>query len=211
MERINLVVPYTDKEKVKALGARWDGVLRVWFVPRDVDPDRFDQWIMRPPAINLRAPNGFHLARTGAFCWKCREPFWVYALYFERQPVFIERRDMVAGELQEIYSHDQYGSGFASFVEYINPEAEVLIRAIAPSYRFDVSAKGKTAYFMNHCTACGMKQGDFELFNEPEAAFHPLSEAHVNAIQRRHIPVWLEAAHATYHSCEAVAGNTARF
>ncbi len=211
MGRVNLVVPFSDKETVKKMGGRWDGVLKVWFAPADVDPGRFEKWMVKPPSINLRAPSGFHLARTGAYCWSCKAPTWVYGLYFEHQPVIIERYDMVDGELHEIYSHDHHGPGFASFVEYINPEVEVAIRAIAPVYRFDVSAKSKQAYFMNHCGACGMKQGDFELYHEPESPFHPLSEVHVQAIQRRYIPMFLDAAHGSYHTCPDVAAGTAVF
>lgn len=34
--RINLIVPYVDKDKVKKLGARWDGITKEWYI-RDLD------------------------------------------------------------------------------------------------------------------------------------------------------------------------------
>ena len=40
-----LTVPYKDKDIVKALGARWDGVARQWFVPKGADENRFLRWI----------------------------------------------------------------------------------------------------------------------------------------------------------------------
>jgi hypothetical protein len=43
--RINLNCPYEDKDRAKALGARWDVARKVWYVidPQDLQP--FAQWI----------------------------------------------------------------------------------------------------------------------------------------------------------------------
>jgi hypothetical protein len=38
-------------------------------------------------------------------------------------------------------------------------------------------------YWMNRCEHCGMKQGDFELFSEPDEAFLPFSAARTAAIR----------------------------
>jgi hypothetical protein len=43
--RIDLDVPYSDKDKVKALGGKWDMSTRKWYVldPSDLKP--FVQWM----------------------------------------------------------------------------------------------------------------------------------------------------------------------
>lgn len=43
--RINLAVPYEDKDQAKRLGARWDAARRVWYLidPEDLAP--FAQWM----------------------------------------------------------------------------------------------------------------------------------------------------------------------
>ena len=43
--RIDLDVPYSDKDKVKALGAKWDMSTSKWYVlnPEDLKP--FVQWM----------------------------------------------------------------------------------------------------------------------------------------------------------------------
>lgn len=43
--RINLVCPFDDRHAAKALGARWDVALRVWYVidPPDLAP--FARWL----------------------------------------------------------------------------------------------------------------------------------------------------------------------
>lgn len=44
-----LHVPYAEKDEAKALGAKWDRSLKLWFVPRDINPDPFAKWIRRLP------------------------------------------------------------------------------------------------------------------------------------------------------------------
>lgn len=43
--RINLVTPFADKEKAKALGARWDSTQRLWYIVDAVDLTPFMRWI----------------------------------------------------------------------------------------------------------------------------------------------------------------------
>lgn len=44
--RIDLTVPYAWKEEAKALGARWDSTLRLWYAPAGTDLRGFDErWL----------------------------------------------------------------------------------------------------------------------------------------------------------------------
>lgn len=43
--RTNLKVGFAEKDKVKALGARWDPALKVWYVENVPDLARFAPWI----------------------------------------------------------------------------------------------------------------------------------------------------------------------
>lgn len=47
-----LQVEYREKEVVKSLGARWDGVAKRWFIPSGCDPAAFTRWL---PTENLPA------------------------------------------------------------------------------------------------------------------------------------------------------------
>lgn len=38
-------VPFAEKDKAKALGARWDMSRRSWYVPDGVDLMKFKRWI----------------------------------------------------------------------------------------------------------------------------------------------------------------------
>ena len=43
--RINLVVPFVEKDAVKALGARWDSAKKIWYVKDVPDLTPFSRWI----------------------------------------------------------------------------------------------------------------------------------------------------------------------
>jgi len=43
--RINLQTPFAEKDKAKALGARWDSVRKVWYVVDVADLTAFMRWI----------------------------------------------------------------------------------------------------------------------------------------------------------------------
>lgn len=43
--RINLVTPYAEKDAVKALGARWDGARKLWYITDVADITPFMRWI----------------------------------------------------------------------------------------------------------------------------------------------------------------------
>lgn len=43
--RYNLVTPFADKDRVKALGARWDPARKVWYVTDPPDLTPFLPWI----------------------------------------------------------------------------------------------------------------------------------------------------------------------
>jgi exodeoxyribonuclease VII large subunit len=48
-----LSVEFRDKDRAKALGARWDGTARQWYVPADKDLAPFAEWL--PVAIGVQA------------------------------------------------------------------------------------------------------------------------------------------------------------
>lgn len=47
-ERVYLAVPYEEKEKAKALGARWDKEAGSWFAPPGRDLSQLEPWIPKP-------------------------------------------------------------------------------------------------------------------------------------------------------------------
>lgn len=43
--RINLTTPFAEKDQAKALGARWDGTRKVWYISDVADLTPFLRWI----------------------------------------------------------------------------------------------------------------------------------------------------------------------
>ena len=52
--RVDLAVPFAEKDAVKTLGGRWDSVKRVWYVVNAADMAAFARWL---PASGAAAPS----------------------------------------------------------------------------------------------------------------------------------------------------------
>jgi len=67
ISRVDLQVPFAEKDDAKRLGARWDGLQRIWYVPEGADPTPFKKWLPEAQAPNIRAPRcQLVIARAGA-------------------------------------------------------------------------------------------------------------------------------------------------
>ena len=52
--RTELDVPFSHKEEVKALGAKWDRTKKIWYVPSGVNPEPFAEWL---PGVDRSDPS----------------------------------------------------------------------------------------------------------------------------------------------------------
>jgi hypothetical protein len=78
------------------------------------------------------------------------------------------------------------------------PEAvQIQMRSITSHYRSDFSQTTQSFYWMNHCEHCGMKQGDFELFEEFETPFCPINPKDASRILLRPVNEAFEASAAS--------------
>lgn len=41
---INLKVPFNEKDQAKALGAKWNAELKLWYVPQGIETTPFEKW-----------------------------------------------------------------------------------------------------------------------------------------------------------------------
>lgn len=62
--RVNLKVPFAEKDAVKALGARWDASRKVWYVQNVEDLKPYLRWI--PQADGLSDESGAETAATSS-------------------------------------------------------------------------------------------------------------------------------------------------
>lgn len=43
--RVDLEVPFAEKDEVKSLGARWDPACKTWYVPAGMNSHAFQRWL----------------------------------------------------------------------------------------------------------------------------------------------------------------------
>lgn len=177
MARVDLTVPFSEKEEAKQLGARWDSSSKVWFVPDGVDPHAFQRWLPSPPDVTIRA-NSYSVAQTGDACWKCGEFTRMYSFLLPTGYQTFEQGD---DDVEAWFTNE--GQSMVSYVTDLLPSVAARIKSIARYYYLDFSKTTNSSYWMNHCEHCGMKQGDFAMHCEPGGAFFPMDEEALASIK----------------------------
>ncbi len=62
---------------------------------------------------------------------------------------------------------------FVYYVTNLLPAVAARVKAFSRHCRVNFSKTTQSSYWMNHCEHCCMKQGDFEMYCEPQGAFFP--------------------------------------
>lgn len=172
MSRINLQVPFVEKDEAKRHGARWDADHKVWYVPDGIDGKAFHKWIPVEPCINIRAARYF-IAESAKACWKCGGSTRVYGFLLPAGHETVND----AGSDDDAVTVEWVAIDEPTIIHYVDclPIAvQSRIATLTHHYRLDFSQTTQSSYWMNHCEHCGMKQGDFEMYCEPQGAFLPL-------------------------------------
>lgn len=186
MARIDLIVPFSQKDEAKALGARWDPDLKVWYIPEGGDVAQLARWLPvtknsaleHEPEFRVRAPF-YYVIQSTTRCWQC--PEWTRVFSFKlpeehEQFDYVEDEDegfSLTSNLGEWKSHGYRGT--ASDVHSLSPQVTKQIRRFTENFKHAYSRTAGSRYLMNHCEHCGAKLGDFFMHNEPGGAFFPTS------------------------------------
>ncbi|WP_416769560.1 DUF5710 domain-containing protein [Pseudomonas sp. RHF3.3-3] len=188
MARVDLNVPFSQKDLAKSLGARWDPQAKVWYVPDGVEIGEMERWVPPPdkselehqPEFRTRSPY-YYVMESISDCWKCCAPTRVFSFRlpdeYEEFHYIEEYEDpqvfTLTSNLGQWKSRG-YG-GTVSDVGSLSPQVLRRIRQFTGSFRLDYSKMAGCRYFMNHCQHCGAKLGDFYMHAEPGGAFVPMS------------------------------------
>jgi hypothetical protein len=168
MPPIDLSVPFHEKDDAKRLGARWDAVRKTWFLPSGTDAAPFSKWLPQQPEVNYRCPSYF-IAQSKRICWHCGRDTRVFSFLLPRG-----HEALVDSDDGFVRWERQTSEAIIYYVTHIPPSVQGQMHAVTPDYRNDFSKTTQTFYWMNHCERCGMKQGDFELFEEFDTPFCPI-------------------------------------
>lgn len=166
MSRVDLLVPFSEKDEAKQLGARWDATAQTWFVPEGTDPTAFGRWLPPAEAVNVRSAS-FFLASSSRRCWRCQKETAVHGFMLPagHETLFVgDEPDEDCWEVAEEPS-------VVSYIGYLSPGPARAIQGITRHYRLDHSKVTNTFYWMNHCECCGAKLGDHDTFDEPGEGF----------------------------------------
>ncbi len=181
--RIDLQVPFSEKEAARRLGARWDPRLKVWYVPAGVDAEPLRKWIPVPEPPNIRA-GSYLLAESTRECWRCSRQTRVFALMLPAGHEVLDGEDDLACDEWQVAEEPTV----LSYIGHLADPIPARLRALAPDYRLDFSQMTGDFYWMSHCEHCAAKQGDFETIEEYDSPFNPATPDHAAEILLREIP-----------------------
>jgi hypothetical protein len=193
MPRVDLRVPYEDKDEAKRLGARWDSASRVWFVPEDLDPARFDRWLPADNAPNVRAPSYF-IATSTRSCWRCPAKSRVHGIILPagHETLYAgEEPDEDSWELAEEPT-------LLCYLDYLAPAVARRMTALTPYYRIAYSKMTGSFHWMNFCEHCGAHLGDHETYCEPGQGFLAFTIEEARRISLAHVAEPFAASCGSY-------------
>ena len=203
MPPTDLNVPFHEKDDAKRLGARWDAVRKTWFLPDCTDPAPFAKWLPQHSDINLRCTSYF-IAQSVRACWHCDRDSHVFSFLLPRGHQTWQDSDESAGwEPQE-------SEAIIYYITQIPERVQVQMRSVTGHYRNNFSKTTQSFYWMNHCEHCGMKQGDFELFEEFDTPSQPPRWGTPEAKRRRRSALRVKNYSAELLLCAEVGRRMSR-
>ena len=140
MARVDLTVPFPEKEEAKQLGARWDSSSKVWFVPDGVDLHAFQRWLPSSPDVTVRA-NNYSVAQTEDACWKCGDLTRMYSFLL---PTGYQTFEQGEDYVDAWYTNE--GTSMVSYVTDLLPSVAARIKAITRHYYLDFSKTTNSSY-----------------------------------------------------------------
>ncbi len=79
---IFLNVPYSERNKVKRLGAKWEPFAKKWYIPRTDELEVFTKWLPKKFMVLAVAP--VYIIESSKICWKCNNIVQVITLSSEK-------------------------------------------------------------------------------------------------------------------------------
>jgi hypothetical protein len=182
MPRIDLNVPFHEKDEAKALGARWDPQRRLWYVPDNIDSSPLLKWIPVSQSPNIRAASYF-LAEATRGCWRCPSQTRVFGIVLPPGHEVLYVDDDPTGDHWEVADEPT----MLSYISFLADPIPARLSNLAPLYRIDYSQTTESFYWMNHCDRCGVKLGDFDTIEEFGAALSPTTAEEAARVRIREL------------------------
>lgn len=181
--KIYLNVPYSEKEQVKELGARWDPDIKKWYYKGLVrDYIKFAKWISDDEEITIAFEHIYIVERVRT-CYKCGKQTRVIGLALGEHLVVYRDDDGTykCDCFEDVY---EFPSLYVTWELCERDIPPVLLEYLKSKYNVHVgkSRIGGT-YFANHCEHCDAIQGsnylmeeNIELFNQTDKDIEELKK-----------------------------------
>lgn len=157
-------VPYSDKEEVKKLGAKWNPQLKSWYIESERDYYKFVKWILAgKEQIDILSSKLFILQRQRV-CYKCNRITPVYALIFPHH-FTLYNMNRTEAMVPIVYDDNCIVSSIPALPATIEKQLE-----LSSCYK-DYSKTIGDYYIANHCCYCNSLQGNYPLFFEDDSPF----------------------------------------
>jgi len=125
-EKLYINVPYSEKDKAKALGAKWDPVKKSWFIPKELNQINFEEWIPKNNDKNIDGnirSMGFFIIESLESCWKCNQDTPVFSFLLPENHQTKEYEDEDDEENDRIIWKTENYKSIVSFVSFINKKS----------------------------------------------------------------------------------------
>ena len=150
--RLDLDVPYAEKDDAKRLGARWDPVTRCWFVPPGTDAAPFARWSSQASALSLAGPTvRARVLALPEICYRCHRP--------TRSVVGVLVRPELTDDPDGLIPFDDVAETLAALLGR-DRLADLGIGELRRRW----SGVVRRAYMANGCRHCDAIQGSFPLY-----------------------------------------------
>ena len=186
LRKLMLDVPYSEKDKAKALGARWNPNKKKWYVQNQSDYPKFQQWILNNDEDECMILCDYFYVVIGTHtCFKCHDLTPVIGFGIENYFKFYQ---------EGLYDHDpepEYSSDEIHIASWIEPIDGKILEYLKDNFNYykDYSKTTKTEYYANHCKNCGIIQGNYYIFSEVDSPFFIDSSESAEALKLVRIPL----------------------
>lgn len=167
--KLFLNVPYSEKDNAKSLGARWDAETKHWYIyaNKPSDYQKFARWILGDNEETVIVSKYLYILETERACFKCGKQTRIIGLGIGDFTVIYNNPDgSVYYETNNIIR-----LAWTENEKNIPPKLLKYLKKQYSTYT-GYSNFAKSYAFSNHCDHCGVLQGNWFLFNEPDS---PLS------------------------------------
>ena len=162
-----LNIDYSEKNEVKALGARWNPELKKWCVEKRNDYPKFKKYILRESDAATVACDFFYIIEGIHECFKCGKETMVIGFGLENY------FQIYKNEVNNDRDGFDYCSGIINIASGLKPLTPELLVYLKERYNYYLgySKTTQSNYYSNHCKHCNVLQGDFYLFQEVDSPF----------------------------------------